>query len=51
MYTGLKKCQFSLFSFEDIGINVFKLFFQVTIIFTKNMKEYKSGRRAVSIRK
>lgn len=39
MYIGIKKCQFLLFRFEDIGINVLKLLFQIKIIFTKNMKE------------
>lgn len=39
MYIGIKKCQFSLFTFENIGINVFKLFFQIEINFTKNMTE------------
>lgn len=37
MYIGIKKFQFSLFIFEDIELMY--LFFQITIIFTKNMKE------------
>lgn len=39
MYIGIKKSLFSLFTFEDIGINVFKLFLQIAINFTKNMTE------------
>lgn len=39
MHIGIKKWQFLLFRFEDIGLNVLKLFLQIKIIFTKNMKE------------
>lgn len=34
-----KKMPSSMFIFEDIGINVFKLFFQIKIIFNKDTKE------------
>lgn len=39
MNIRIKKMLFSLFIFEDIGINVFKLFCQITIIFNKDTKE------------